>query len=100
MATLINRSLFVISQGEARAPVPSLGNRGFKAASVAAGSLTGRGEGEIGLHTRAEEKNPGITNQPLDYVSSLQKGPKLERCNRSVASSRLKIDFLTICYEV
>jgi hypothetical protein len=34
-------------------------------------------EGEIGLHTRAEETKTGITNQPLDYVSSLQKGPKL-----------------------
>ena len=44
-----------------------------------------------------EQKLTGITpNLPLTYVTSLQKGQNLERCNRSVASSRLKIDFLTI----
>ena len=44
-----------------------------------------------------EQKLTGTSpSLPLTLVSSLQKGQNLERCNRSVASSRLKIDFLTI----
>ena len=44
-----------------------------------------------------EQKLTGISpNLPLTHVSSLLKIQHLERWNRSVASSRLKIDFLTI----
>ena len=44
-----------------------------------------------------EQKLTGISPKlPVTHVSSIQKGQNPERCSRSVASSRLKIDFLTI----
>ena len=59
--------------------------------------LYGQGKAGKSVFEPREQKLTGITpNPPLTYVTSLQTGQNLERCNRSVASSRLKIDFQTI----
>ena len=78
--------------GRGRAPVPRLSTT-----TGAAGSRTVKGKPETSSRAKGAKTNRYHAKSSSHLRNKLiRKGQNLERCNRSLASSRLKIDFLTI----